>query len=114
MNSPGLSLAAASLAGVGWEHRQRPASTPGPKPIIDEWHFVPDSIEQARELYRVMVDAGTAPPRARQIVAWLIVMTPDRDNDVASPTTRRDFRRALAELGAPPWELAEEPAAAVG
>lgn len=94
-----------TLTGVGWVKKERPAGTPGTKPLIDEWTFTPDSIEQARDLYRAMVEAGTPPPRARHIIAWLIVKPPRAEDDPTARSARSEFRKVLAELGAPPWEV---------
>lgn len=104
-----------NIAGVGWAKKERPAGTPGTKPLVDEWTFTPDSIEQARDLYRAMVEAGTPPPRARHIIAWLIVKPPRAKDDPTAKTARSEFRKVLAQLGAPPWETRgeeEAPAAA--
>ena len=84
-----------------------PVARPGPAALIDERQFVPTSVEQARQLYAALVRVGTPVSQARGIVTWLLVLTEHRSDDPASDVVRRDYRRALLNLGSPPWEASE-------
>ncbi|MBU6429585.1 MAG: hypothetical protein KGR26_11270 [Cyanobacteria bacterium REEB65] len=71
--------------------------------LIDERAFVPQTTDQARQLYHALTNAGTPVAQARGVVTWLLVLTDRREDDPSTDTLRRDYRRALLNLGAPPW-----------
>ena len=80
--------------------------------MIDESHFVPRDLRQARALHDALVRIGAPFAQASGIIGWLITLPAERSEDPHSNATRRTYRRRLRELGAPPWESAG--AAAMG
>lgn len=76
----------------------------GPAPLTDERRFVPETIDEARQLYAALVDDGSSLSMARGIVTWLIMLPERRADDPAPNSLRRDYRRQLQRLGLPPWD----------
>ena len=84
-----------------------PVARPGPAPVIDEWQFVPTSVEQARQLYAALVRVGTPVSQARGMVTWLLVLPEHHSDDASASVLRSRYRQALLNLGSPPWEASE-------
>jgi hypothetical protein len=83
-------------------------SRPGRAPNIDERRFVPNDLEEARQLRRALVMAGTPRAVARGCVMWLIEL-----GEVERPVSRGErvqgsrYRRELFRLGKPPFRRPE-------
>lgn len=73
--------------------------------MIDERLFKPATIEQAKELYEALIQAGTSYAVARGLLGWILVLPERRSEDPAGNQVRRDYRRELLRLGKPPWGL---------
>jgi hypothetical protein len=76
----------------------------GRPPLIDERLFVPRSDLEREQLLTALEAIGCVRPVRHRIVEWVerYAHAP-RDADYHSDGARRDYRRWLAELGAPPW-----------
>ncbi len=77
---------------------------PGPKPTVSLQEWMPRTLDEARELYALLVDKGdVSVSTARSFVGRLQTIR------LEGPLTKRDsversqLRRVLAGLGEPPW-----------
>jgi len=82
---------------------------PGRKPLLDESRFIPCDEEQERQLLSALLDTGTGPTQAVNIVRTLASL-PGRDHlDNATSASLSLYRRRLREVGIPPWEQDDPP-----
>ncbi len=90
----------------------------GPKPLVDEYRYVPATLEEADQLYEAIERRGYSLAICRAVTAWCIRLrhVDDRADDRSSDVQRRDYRKVLASIGAPPWESQREaqPSGAIG
>lgn len=77
-------------------------SKSGVKPIIDELDFVPQTLEEQRQLVQALVEAGTTKTQARMIAMVLSDLPPRYSRAFSVQMT--GYRKHLARLGCPPWE----------
>lgn len=82
----------------------KPMARMGPAPLIDERHFVPSDLKEARALSDALVAAGVPIAQARGVVMWLVELPERRADDPASDVTRSRYRQCLARLDGPPWD----------
>lgn len=83
---------------------------PGPKPRLDETRYIPRTEEQEHQLFSALVDAGTGPHQALNIVHTLAVLE-DLPRPLSNKVTSNLvlYRKRLATIGPPPWERETAP-----
>lgn len=77
----------------------------GPKPAIDVTRFRPSNRDQQDHLFVALVDAGTGPITAFNIVRTLVGL-PESGWPNALRANLSRYRKELAKLDGPPWERA--------
>lgn len=77
---------------------------PGPKPHLDETRFIPRTPDQEEQLLIALLNTGTGPTQARNIVRELgrLDNVEVLGNNLSVRLSR--YRDRLEAVGTPPWE----------
>ncbi len=76
---------------------------PGPKPMLDLSEWIPLTLDEARQLYSQMIEAGIVPATARDVLGRLQTLPDGRPRNESERVGLSKVRGLLATLGEPPW-----------